>query len=189
MNTGPCRWDGMKQRASNGPTAPTGSVNAGLIYSLRLARSAPKMPFWPPSCPVSPSLFLVIREKICFASALRTELPLAYLLLSGALEKSASGPEFQSSLPVVAGSLSTVHKLHSPTWPCSRSQLLWGAILKVAQFWCTRFLLQLGFFGFQQSRPVFQPCRPLITWREAEVNPVHPGKLGWGQKRGRSVRV
>ena len=155
MNTGPCRWEGMKQRANNGPTAPTCSVNAVLIYSLRLARSAPKMPFWPPSCPVSPSLFLVIREKICFASALRTELPLAYLLLSGALEKSASGPEFQSSLPVVAGSLSTAHELHSPTWPCSRSQLLWWAILKVAQLWRTRFILHLGFFGFPAEQTCF----------------------------------
>lgn len=117
------------------------------------------MPFWPLSCPVSPTLFFLITERICFSSALRTEQLLAYLVTLWELEKGAPpGPEFQPSLPVLAATLCNAQTAHPDAAALPEKPAYFWGHSERCSVQPTRLLLNLGFFGFQHRSS--RPCRP-----------------------------
>lgn len=186
MNTGPCRWEGTKQRASNGPTAPTRRVNTGLICSLRLARSAPKMPFWPPVLPCVTISFLLDQRENLFLLCPENRTATSLLGDFGSIGERC----LWAWIPVLTPRLGWEPYCSTQTTQPDVVTLLekpayFGGYPGGCSVLTRKVPAASGFLWFPAQQTWFSALQTLITWREAGVNQLHPGKLRWGRERGR----
>lgn len=135
--------------------------NAGLIYSLRLARSASRCPFDPCLSCVTVS-FLVIREKICFALAQRTILCTSLFADIRAWRK-CLWAEFSPHFLWWLGALVQHTSYTTRPWPCSRTSCFWGGYTEAYSVLTHKVPAPFGFLWFPAEQTCFSALQTLIT--------------------------